>query len=177
MEITSEILRNAYGENDVLAIYQTVKSGNDFLGFSKRFMHDEDYRVARIALWTLTKATDEELSALQVIYNELINLAMTTENSAVRRLSLNIVERLKMNEDEMRTDFLDFCLEHAVDIEEFPGTQTLCMKLAYRMSQFYPELMGEFKRTLETMPIEYYKAAVKGLRTKILSGNMKWQSK
>ena len=126
MEITSEILRNAYGENDVIAIYQTVMSENDFLGFAKRFMHDEDYRVARIALWTLTKATDEELSALQVIYNELIDLAMTTENSAVRRLSLNIVERLKMNEDEMRTDFLDFCLEHMVDIEEFPGTQTLC---------------------------------------------------
>ena len=171
--ITSDILRNAYGENDVMASYQTVKSENDFLGFAKRFMHDEDYRVARIALWSLTKATDEELSALQVICNELIDLAMTTENSAVRRLSLNIVERLKMNEDEMRTDFLDFCLEHMIDIEEFPGTQTLCMKLAYRMCQFYPELMGEFKRTIETMPIEYYKAAVKGLRTKILCGRMK----
>ena len=172
MEITSEILRNVYGEGDVMAVYQTVKSGNDFLGFARRYMYDKDYRVARIALWSLTKASDEELSQLRVIYDELIDLAMTTENSAVRRLSLNLVERLKMNEDEIRTDFLDFCMEHMVDIEEFPGTQTLCMKLAYRMCRFYPELLGEFMRTIEAMQIEYYKAAVKGLRTKILSGKM-----
>ena len=170
MEITADILRNAYSEEAAQAIYQTVRSNNDFLGFARRFIYDDDYRVARIALWSLTKASDEELSALQVI---LIDLAMNIENSSVRRLSLNLVERLKMNEDEMRTDFLDFCLEHMVDIEEFPGTQTLCMKLAYRMSQFYPELMGEFKRIVESMAIEYYKPAVKSLRAKVLGGRMK----
>ena len=31
--ITSDILINAYGENDVMAVYQTVKSENDFLDF------------------------------------------------------------------------------------------------------------------------------------------------
>lgn len=44
------------------------------------------------------------------------------------------------------------------------------MKLAYRMCSFYPELMDELKLTLETMAIEYYKPAVKGLRQRILSG-------
>ena len=171
--ITSEILRNAYSEEAAQAIYQEVKSKNDFLGFAQRFIYDEDYRVARIALWSLTKATDEELSALQVIYNELIDLALTTENSSVRRLSLNLVERLKMNEDEIRTEFLDFCLAHMVDIEEFPGIQTLCMKLAYRMCKFYPELMGEFKRMVEAMEIEYYRPAVKCLRNRVLSGKLK----
>ena len=171
--ITSETLKNAYSEEAAMAIYQNVKAENDFLGFAQRFMHHEDYRVARIALWSLTKANDEELSALQMIYNELIDLAMTTENSSVRRLSLNLVERLKMNKDEIRTEFLDFCLEHMVDINEFPGTQTLCMKLAYRMCKSYPELMGEFRRMVDAMAIEYYKPAVKCLRTRILQGKMK----
>ena len=102
--------------------------------------------------------------------NELIDQAIQTENSSVRRLTLNIIERLKMYEEELRTDFLDFCFEHMVSIEEFPGIQTLCMKLAYRMSSFYPELTDELKRTLEAMEIAYYKPAVKGLRKKILSG-------
>ena len=96
-------------------------------------------------MWGLTKAKDEELSELQVILNELIDQAMQTENSSVRRLTLNIIERLKMDEDDLRTDFLDFCFEHMVSIEEFPGIQTLCMKLAYRMCSFYPELMDELK--------------------------------
>ena len=97
--------------------------------------------MARSALWGLTKATDEELSVLQVLLNELIDQAMQTANSSVRRLTLNIIE--------------------------------LCMKLAYRMCSFYPELMDELKRTLEAMEIEYYKPAIKCLRKRILSGRYK----
>ena len=164
MAITSERLKQTYSEGGAQEIYQEVKATDDFLGFARRYIFDSDYRVARSALWGLTKATNEELSALQVVLNELIDQAMQTDNSSVRRLTLNIIERLKMNEEDLRTDFLDFCFEHMVSIEEFPGIQTLCMKLAYRMCTFYPELMDELKRTIEAMEIDYYKPAVKCLR-------------
>lgn len=173
MEITVEKVREAFGEAEAQALYNEVKQSGDFLDFTQRFAYHEDYRVARNALWTLTKANDEELSQLQVIFHELIELAMKTDNSSVRRLSLNIVERLKMEEDDWRTEFLDFCLEHMVDIEEFPGIQTLCMKIAYRMCKFYPELMKEFRCTLDAMQIGYYKPAVKALQHKILNGKLK----
>ena len=170
MAITSERLRQTFSEGGAQEIYHEVRAGGDFLGFARQYVFDPDYRVARSALWGLTKATDEELSKLQVILDELIEQAIQTENSSLRRLTLNIIERLKMSEEDLRTDFLDFCLEHMVCIEEFPGVQTLCMKLANRMCSFYPELMDELNRTLETMEIEYYKPAVKGLRQRILSG-------
>ena len=173
MAITSERLNQTFSEGGAQEIYQEIKAKGDFLGFAQRYAFDTDYRVARTALWGLTKAKDEELSELKVIYNELIDLAMQTENSSVRRLTLNIIEKLKMDEDDLRTDFLDFCFEHMVSIEEFPGTQTLCMKLAFRMCTFYPELMDELKRTLEAMEIAYYKPAVKCLRKRILSGKFK----
>ena len=32
--------------------------------------------------------------------------------------------------------------------DEFLGVQTLCVKLAYRMCGFFPELMEEFRRSL-----------------------------
>ena len=173
MAITSERLRQAFSEGGALKIYEEINSKGDFLGFAQRYAFDTDYRVARSALWGLTKAKDNELPELQVIRNELIDQAMQTENSSVRRLTLNIIERLKMDKDDLRTDFLDFCYEHMVSIEEFPGIQTLCMKLAYRMCNFYPELMDELKRTLEAMEIDYYKPAVKCLRKRILSGKFK----
>ena len=149
---------------------QNQRKNNEHSFRTTLYVFDKDYRVARSALWGLPKATNEELSKLQVILDELIEQSIQTENSSLRRLTLNIIERLKMNEEDLRTDFLDFCLEHMVSIEEFPGVQTLCMKLAYRMCSFYPELMDELKRTLEMMEIEYYKPAVKGLRQRILSG-------
>ncbi len=173
MAITSERLNQTFSEGGAQEIYQEIKAKGDFLGFAQRYAFDTDYRVARTALWGLTKAKDEELSELKVIYNELIDQAMQTENSSVRRLTLNIIEKLKMDEDDLRTDFLDFCFEHMVSIEEFPGIQTLCMKLAFRMCTFYPELMDELKRTLEAMEIDYYKPAIKCLRKRILSGKFK----
>ena len=173
MAITSERLNQTFSEGGAQEIYQEIKAKGDFLGFAQRYAFDTDYRVARTALWGLTKAKDEELSELKVIYNELIDQAMQTENSSVRRLTLNIIEKLKMDEDDLRTDFLDFCFEHMVSIEEFPGTQTLCMKLAFRVCTFYPELMDELKRTLEAMEIDYYKPAIKCLRKRIFSGQYK----
>ena len=170
MAITKERLIQTFSEGGAQEIYQEVKSEGDFLGFARRYVFDKDYRVQRNALWGLNKASDQELSQLQVLLHELIDQAMQTENSSVRRLTLNVIYRLKMDEEDLRTDFLDFCLEHMADVEEFPGIQSICLKLAFRMCQFYPELMDELKRTLEAMEIDYYKPAVKGVRNKILSG-------
>ena len=161
-------LSASMGEYEALTIYNEVKKNNDFIGFTKRYMHDEDYRVARNALWSMTKATNSELSQLQPIYNELIDLAMTTDNSSVCRLSLNIIERLKMEEDDLRTDFLDFCLEKMTAIDGLPGIQSLAMKLAYRMCKFYPELMDELIVTLKAMEMDFYPPAVKSVRNRIL---------
>lgn len=171
--ITDERLREAFGEDEAQAVYREVKEKNAFVDFARRFAYSEDHRVARNALWSLTKASDEELAQMQGMLHELIDLAMSTESSSVRRLTLNIVERLRLGEEDLRTDFLDFCLAHMADVVELPGIQTLCMKLAYRMCGFYPELTGEFMCTLETMQIEFYKPAVKALRKKILGGKMK----
>ena len=174
MATTEDRLRQTFSEGGAQEIYQEVKAMGDFLGFARRYAFSEDYLVARSALWGLTKASKEELSKLQVILNELINQAMLTGNSSVRRLSLNIVERLEMSEDDLRTDFLDFCFDHMIDVEEFPGIQSVCMKLAFRMCKFYPELMDELKRILEAMEIDYYKPAVKGVRSRILSGKLRY---
>ena len=183
MPISEERLRQTFSEGGAQEIYQEVKASGDFLGFVHRYAFNQDYLVARSALWGLTKASREELSQLQVILDKFIDQAMQTDNSSVKRLSLNVVERLQFAEDDLRTDFLDFCFDHMMDVEEFPGIQSVCMKLAFRMCKFfaersggaerYPELMDELKRTLEAMEIDYYKPAVKCVRNRILSGKLK----
>ena len=169
-ELTDDKVRAIFGEIDAQAAYREVRRSGDFVGFARQFMHSDDERVARNAFWTLTKATDKELSQLQPILNELMDLALTTTSSSVRRLSLNIIERLEMKEDDLRTDFLDFCLEHMADADELPGIQSISMKLAYRMCKFYPELLAEFKATLESMEPEFFKPAVNCVRNRILNG-------
>lgn len=170
MLIDSDRLRQNFSEGGAQEIYQAVKAQGDFLDFTRRFAFSDDHRVARSALWGLTKASTDELQPLKVLMNDLIDQALQTPSPSVRRLTLSIVYRLPMEQDELRTDFLDFCLQHMLDVEEEPGIQTLCMKLAHRMCAFYPELTGEFRRTLEAMRVDFYKTSVKGLRNKLLYG-------
>ena len=101
MPITDDRVRQTFSEGGAQEIYQEVKASGDFLGFSRQYAFSQDYRVARSALWGLTKASKEELKQLQVILNEVIDQAMQTDNSSVRRLSLNIVERLEMNKEDL----------------------------------------------------------------------------
>ena len=117
MAITSESLRQTFSEGGAQEIYQEIKAEGDFLSFARRYVFDDDHSVARSALWGLTKASNKELSELQALLNELINQSMQTENSSLRRLTLSIIERLKMAEEDLRTDFLDFCFVHMVSME------------------------------------------------------------
>ena len=129
---------------------------------------EEDIRVARNAAWVLTHKSPTEIRTLP--QDGLIDLSLATPDTSLRRLTLCLVERQGIAAEEVRTDFLDFCLLHMRLPQEPPGVQALCMKLAFRMCQFYPELSEELRRTLESMDADSYRPAVVGLIKKILSG-------
>ena len=168
MPINEEQLQQPFREGGARDIYLQVKSEGDFAGFAQRFVFSHDTQVARYALWALSKATREELSQLQPLLDSLTDLALHTANSSVRRMTLSVIERLEIDEEHLRTDFLDFCLEHMVALEEPSGVQAICMKLANKMCAFYPELSDELKRTLQAMDADYYKPAVRCVRDGIL---------
>lgn len=168
--MTREQLKGSYSEGEALVLYQEMKKECNWTTVLKNYLHDDDYQVTRNILWALTKATDQELSALQPMLHELIDNALSTDNSSVRRLTLNIILCLRMEEEDLRTDFLDFCLDHMHDPNEYPGIQSLCLKLAYRMCKFYPELMDELMRMLQSMDVAYYSPALRCVRNRILSG-------
>ena len=80
MILTSDMIRSVMGEADAQAVYREVRKTGDFPGFARQFAFDEDYRVARNALWALTKATDKEIAQLQPMLDELIDLALKTDS-------------------------------------------------------------------------------------------------
>ena len=131
---------------------------------------EEDIRVARNAAWVLTHKSPTEIRTLP--QDGLIDLSLATPDTSLRRLTLCLIERQGIAAEEVRTDFLDFCLEHMADIEEFPGIQSLCMKIAYRMCRFYPELMDEFMRTIDSIELSYYKPALRCVVNRIKKGKL-----
>lgn len=128
-------------------------------------LKSDDDRTRRNAAWTLTHKSDSEIARLP--QQEMIELILTTESIPLRRMVLSLVERQPMEEEDIRSDFLDFCMSHMVMLEEPSGVQSLCMKMAYRMCSFYPELMHEFQETLSIMHTEHYKPGLKSLIKKL----------
>lgn len=173
MNINRNDIKGNYSEKFITDICFKVAETGDFLTFVKEYMYDDDPIIVRNALCALSKATDKEISQLNSIRDELIDIAISGNNSSIRRALFGIILRLDMNEENVRADFLDHCLEKIVDPDEVPSVQVLCIKLAYKMCKFYPELMDELKRTLEAMEISYYTPAVKNVRNKILNNKYK----
>lgn len=130
----------------------------------------EDDHVARNAAWVLTHCHDEAVACLQGYTDRLIDRAMHTDSSSLRRLTLHLLERLDYGAEELRTDFLDFCLEHMQRMDEPSGVQSLCMKIALKLCRLYPELEEELMHILQNMEMTYYQAGVKSLRNRILKG-------
>lgn len=128
-------------------------------------MQSKDPAVSRNAAWVMTHKSNAQIAQLN--QKDLIDLILSTGDTPLRRLTLNLVERQPMVEDEIRSDFLDFCLGHMAMMEEPPGVQSLCMKLAYRMCSYYPELMHEFQETLRLIHIEHYKPGLQCLIKKL----------
>lgn len=153
-------LRESFGGAEVRALAKEVPCS-----LLLTCLDDADIRVARNAAWVLTHKPLSEIRMLPP--DRLIDLALTTSDTSLRRLVLCLVEKLPMSQEEMRTDLLDFCLLHMRLPQEPPGVQALCMKLAHSMCSPYPDLVREFQETLSIMQPELYKPGVQHLINKM----------
>lgn len=128
-------------------------------------MESDHDRVARNAAWAMTHKGNEEVA--QLPQERLIELVLTDSRIALQRMTLNLIERQALEPENLRSDFLDYCLTHMRDPETPCGVQALCLKLAHRMCSFYPELEHEFKETLRLMLPENYKPGMRHLIKKL----------
>ena len=159
-DIRMRLAQPRIGIEMALEAYAWLKRSGDFVAFVA-LLHDDDAHVARNAAWVLTKATDRELSQLLPALDELIDIALSTSNDSLRRLTLNLIVRLPLTKECLRTDFLDFCLDQMVRLSTPPGIQALCMKIAHRLCSFYPELNNELMRTIAALDLSFYQPALK----------------
>jgi hypothetical protein len=142
-------------------------AGGDFKEELFQLLFDEDKRTSDNAAWVMThlpKTADAWLAERQ---NTLIDEAMLTESTTKRRLIMNLLERTPFQQDSIRTDFLDFCFNIILSDEPI-GVKTLAIKLTYKQSKYYPELLEEFNTALQMMEPEVLPAALKHIRGKML---------
>lgn len=154
--------------DDIKALAQRAHRDELFRDSLFEEMQGDDLREAKNAAWALTHLPKEDNIYIDTRRARLTDFAISTSDSSLRRLSLVLLERLEWGRDDVRTDLLDFCLEHMIRADEPYGVKALCIKLAYQQCRHYPELKEELRQSLMLMEPSELGAGVKHTRKKIL---------
>ncbi len=157
------ILSGHIGGNDVLLL--SFSSDREEL-FS--YLYDKDKRTSDNAAWVMTHLPSDDDDWLTYRQHELIDLAMRTESITMRRLTMTILLRTQFKSDDVRTDFLDFCLDMMMRPDQPNGVRSVAMKLAYLQCRPFPELLAELRQTLDIMETEFLSPALRTTKRNIL---------
>ena len=115
---------------------------------------DNDRRVAINALWTFTHFALADNEWLYAKHDQLIDRCLKEKDATKLRLMLNLLLRQPFDEEDIRTDFIDYCLMRLTDPKSPYAVRAQCIKLAYEQMKYWPELLNELRQTLEMISCE-----------------------
>lgn len=152
--------------DDIHAIIFAIQNNPKQIQKIYDLIFDPDETVAYQAAWVLTHLSSQDNRWLYGKQNELIEEVLICRHPGKRRIILALLYRQPLA-NPPRTDFLDFCLERMVSRNELPGVQTLCIKLAYELCLTIPELLQEFRSTIELIEPDLLPASLRAVHKNI----------
>ena len=109
---------------------------------------DDDRRVATNALWVFTHFALADNEWLYAKHDQLIDRCLNEKDATKLGLMLNLLLRQPYTEEDIRTDFIDYCLVRLADPKSPYAVRAQCIKLAYEQMGYWPELLNELRQTL-----------------------------
>lgn len=159
---------------DIKAIAQRAHDDAAFREGLFAALQGDDREEAVHAAWALTHLPKGDVEHIATHREMLAAVATTTGDTSLRRITLSLLERIDWTTTdpdevpEYYVELLNFCMEHMMMTDEPYGVRSLCMKLAYRLSLPYPELLGELRQSLLIMEPSELGTGVRHTRNKIL---------
>lgn len=169
-----DTLSRRIGMNDIYEVLRLTKQSNKRKQELYNLILDDDETIGYHAAWIFTHFSSQENNWLFSKQDELINEVLACKHGGKRRVILNLLYKQPLA-NPPRVDFLDFCLERMLSVQELPGVQSLCMKIAYELCLPIPELLQELKTMLEMMEGDLC-PAIRTVRKNILKAMQKEKS-
>ncbi|MDR2955290.1 MAG: hypothetical protein LBV43_09435 [Prevotella sp.] len=167
-------LSGRIGMDDIQEILRLTQQSNKQKEELYNLVLDDDETIGYHAAWILTHLSSADNKWLYNKKDELINEVLVCKHGGKRRVMLNLLYKQPLT-NPLRVDFLDFCLERMISVQELPGVQSLCMKIAYELCRPIPELTQELKAILEMIEGDLC-PAIRTVRRNILKAIPKGKS-
>ena len=128
---------------------------------------DADNRTGYNALWVFTHFTGDEKKWLRHRRTELTDLLLATTHTGSKRLILTILEGMPTASEDVRTDYLDYCLSR-INSADPTAIRSLCLKQAFAQCRFHLELLDELKNEIDLMDSAPLSPGIKSARRNVL---------
>ena len=141
------------GINDICLLVQGEQN-HSLKELLYQLTFDADRCVATNALWVFTHFSAVDNEWLYAKHDQLIDRYLNEQDATKLRLMLNLLLRQPYTEEDIRTDFIDYCLMRLTDPKSPYAIRAQCIKLAYEQTKHWPELLNELRQTLEMISCE-----------------------
>ena len=141
------------GINDICLLVQGEQN-HSLKELLYQLTFDADRCVATNALWVFTHFSAVDNEWLYAKHDQLIDRCLNEQDATKLRLMLNLLLRQPYTEEDIRTDFIDYCLMRLTDPKSPYAVRAQCIKLAYEQMRYWPELLNELRQTLNMISCE-----------------------
>lgn len=132
-------------------IVRWAQNTPDRLDFLLKATRSDNQRVAANALWCLTHLQEQNEDWLQSRQSSLIDMLLRETHTGKKRMLLQLLRHQSYDSDNLRTDFLDYCLSKINSECEPYAIRCFSLYCSFKMCRFYPELVAELEHHLEML--------------------------
>ena len=132
-------------------------------------LSDTDRRVANNAAWVLSCSDGKVMRFLLRYQNQLIDLLIDTKDKSFSRMLFSILRRQTFEKSNLRTDFLDFCLNEIINSNQAIAIRAHAIYVSYSLCKAYPELLNELFMMLQMLESESLSPGLRHARNTIMS--------
>lgn len=139
-------------EIELISSWASQNEGNRERLFSLAFSNDE--RRGSNAMWCITHLSKDNHEWIQSKQNFLIDELLTERKTSRKRMILQLLREQLFFSDDIRVDFLDFCLSAINSESESYAVRCFSLYVSIKICRHYPELLSELEERISLLARE-----------------------
>ncbi len=149
-----KLLENRINKKEIEMIVDWTSKSNSNRETLLSLAFGGDEKVSSNALWCLTHLRKSNAEWLQSLQNFFIDALLKEKNTARKRMLLQLLREQHYSKDDIRTDFLDFCMERINSECEPYVIRCFSLYISAKLCKFYPELLSELNERVSLLSRE-----------------------
>ncbi len=148
------VLRGRLGKRDLQEVAEWASQShvNREKLFTIAFSNDD--KISANAIWCLTHLRKSDSEWLQSKQDCLIDALLSEDDTAKKRMLLQLLREQKYSKENIRVDFLDFCLSKINSECEPYAIRCFSLYISIKMCKYFPELISELEECINMLSRE-----------------------